>query len=80
MFKFFKLCVSGFLIVPSCVDFVCAVLRRYLRSDMSEYWKGDIEAALQPHPVVILGSTTLNTPELTESSSLTIPLNGNGAV
>ena len=30
-----------------------------------DYWKGDIEAALHPHPIVILGSNNLNNPHMT---------------
>lgn len=37
----------------------------YLATKCDDYWKGDIDQALQPHPVVILGNTNLNTPHLT---------------
>ena len=38
---------------------------RYLDTNVNEYWKGDVEQALQPHPIVILGNSNLNTPHLT---------------
>mmetsp|Transcript_23509 Transcript_23509/g.51593 ORF Transcript_23509/g.51593 Transcript_23509/m.51593 type:complete len:362 (-) Transcript_23509:496-1581(-) len=34
----------------------------YLNTDCQEYWSGDIELALQPHPVVPVSNTTLNSP------------------
>jgi hypothetical protein len=45
--------------------FPSLVLCRYLDTNVNEYWKGDVEQALQPHPIVILGSGNLNTPHLT---------------
>lgn len=38
----------------------------YLATNCSDYWKGDIEAALKPHPVVILSgpAAALNSPHL----------------
>ncbi len=39
---------------------------RYMSTKVNEYWSGDVEAALQPHPVVVLSAgQALNTPELT---------------
>lgn len=37
----------------------------YLHTGCDDYWKGDIEQALKPHPVVILGSSNLTTPHMT---------------
>lgn len=43
----------------------------YNETPYAEYWKGDVEAALQPHPVVMLsGAGALNTPELTSDNSV----------
>lgn len=36
----------------------------FMATNPNEYWKGDVEEALKPHPVVILGSTNLNTPHM----------------
>ncbi|GFH28095.1 NAD(P)-bd_dom domain-containing protein [Haematococcus lacustris] len=38
----------------------------YLATNCNDYWKGDVEAALQPHPVVMLSNAgPLNSPHLT---------------
>lgn len=34
----------------------------YMATKCDDYWKGDLEAALKPHPMVILGASNLNTP------------------
>lgn len=38
---------------------------RYMSTTSSDYWKGDIEVALQPHPVVTLSATNLSSPFMT---------------
>lgn len=41
----------------------------YVSTKCDQYWKGDIEAALQPHPVVQVGT---NTPFLVENESVRV--------
>ena len=36
----------------------------YLATKANEYWVGDVELALQPHPVVPVSGSTLNSPHI----------------
>ena len=37
----------------------------YLDTKAGEYWIGDVELALQPHPIVPVSGSTLNSPHIT---------------
>ncbi len=37
----------------------------YLNTKINEYWIGDVDTALQPHPVVPVSASTLNSPHIT---------------
>lgn len=64
--------LRAFLALPDDMLAIGHVLRlrahpmcRYLSSQVADYWKGDIEAALKPHPTIIIGTQNLTTPHMT---------------
>ena len=57
-----KLAALGWKEVVAFEDGLKKTIEWYLGTKCEDYWVGDIETALQPHPVMPLASQTLNTP------------------
>lgn len=59
-----KLATLGWVERTSWEDGLKRTIDWYLGTKISEYWIGDVEGALQPHPMVPVSATTLNSPHI----------------